>query len=90
VLMWCREVWPQVLAPRRPPRVSFAGWNSEKQERIRLERNIGPVAESQGDTPAAPAPEISRPPTMPADVNLQTRQLRRSQRVRKQPQKYGQ
>jgi hypothetical protein len=85
----CREVWPQVVMPRRPPRASFRDWDRERRERIRFERAFRLALECGQQPAAALAPDTGRPATVPGDVSLPRRELRRSQRVRKPPQRYG-
>ncbi|PMD44090.1 A1pp-domain-containing protein [Hyaloscypha variabilis F] len=78
---WCaafREFWPQVSTPRRASFLDYV----DRQEQRRLERDTNQLVESQGTVRVIPTLELSNPVVM--------RELRRSRRIRKKPERYGQ
>jgi hypothetical protein len=90
----CREFWPRVLLPRRANRVSFLDY-VDRQEMRRLERDNNQLVESQQTVIAAPAPAPApapgqRGPIVTRQVSASRRELRRSRRTGKRPERYGQ
>jgi hypothetical protein len=87
-----REFWPRVLLPRRANRVSFLDY-VDRQETRRLERDNNQLVESQQTVIAAPAPVPApgqRSPVVTRQVSASRRELRRSRRTGKRPERYGQ
>ncbi|KAE9377849.1 macro domain-like protein [Stipitochalara longipes BDJ] len=86
---WCtafREFWPQMSMPRR---ISFLDY-VDRQEQRRLEKDTNQLIENQGPVVVvalAPAPCT---PVVTREVTIKTRELRRSRRTRKRPERYGQ
>jgi hypothetical protein len=86
----CREFWPRVLLPRRANRVSFLDY-VDRQETRRLERDNNQLVESQQTVIAAPAPAPGqRSPIVTRQVSASRRELRRSRRTGKRPERYSQ
>lgn len=84
----CREFWPHVL-PRREKRVSFLDY-VDRQETMRLERDTKQFVESEQPVVVAPAPVTGqRSPIVTRQVSAGKREPRRSQRIRKRPERYG-
>jgi len=81
----CREFWPLVEVPRRASFLDYV----ERQEKRRLGRDTDRLVESQGTVVVAPAPEPCSP-VVTSEVSIRTRELRRSSRIRKRPERYGQ
>ena len=91
-----REFWPRVLLPRRANRVSFLDY-VDRQETRRLERDNNQLVESQQTVIAAPTPTPTptptpgqRSPIVTRQVSASRRELRRSRRTGKRPERYGQ
>jgi hypothetical protein len=86
----CREFWPRVLLPRRANRISFLDY-VDRQETRRLERDNNQLVESQQTVITAPAPAPGqRSPIVTRQVSASRRELRRSRRTGKRPERYGQ
>jgi acetyl-CoA carboxylase alpha subunit len=85
-----REFWPRVLLPRRANRASFLDY-VDRQETRRLEMDNDQLVESQQTVIAPPAPAPGqRSPIVTRQVSASRRELRRSRRTGKRPERYGQ
>jgi hypothetical protein len=75
-----------MLLPRRPSRNSFLDY-VDKQEMMRIERDANQLAETKDGVSVAPAPRL-RGPIVARKIST-SRELRRSQRARRRPDRYG-